>query len=138
MELTPVVGEKEAPHTALRLGSTSCTYASELRKELSEYVSKRNIIKKIGCNDYHILEGDKFDKHVTILCTFSKELDLKTFENSYYGEHLAKTLEFYFHTLGLQCRLGVTSANKKEFFLRVFVEGKHFMQKPSGVHMSYR
>lgn len=138
MELTPVVGEREAPRIAPISGSTSCNYASELRRELSDYISKRNIIKRIGCNDYHVLEGGKLDKHVTILCTFSKELDLKTFENSYYGGHLAKTLENYFYTVGLQYSLGVTTADKKEFFLRVFIEGKHFTQKPSGAHLSYR
>lgn len=138
MELTPVVGEREPPRIAPRSGSTSCNYASELQKELSDYISKRNIIKRIGCNDYHVLDGDKLDKHVTILCTFSKELDLKTFENLYYGEHLEKTLEIYFDSVGLQYRLGVTSANKKEFSLRVFIEGKHFMPKPSGAYMSYR
>ena len=138
MELTPVVCEKEASRIAPRSGLTSCTYASELRKELSEYNAKRNIIKRIWCNDYHVLEGDELDKHVTILCTFSKELDLKTFENSYYGEHLTKTLEIYFESVGLQYRLGVTPANKKEFSLRVFIERKHFMPKPCGAHMSYR
>lgn len=138
MELTPVVDEKEAPNIAFRSDLTSCKYASELRKELLEYTSKRNIIKTIRCDDYDVLEGNKHDEHVTILCKFSKDSDLKSFEKSFYNDHLAKTLETYFCTRGLQLRFGASSGSKKEFTLRVSIERKYFMQKPSGAHISNR
>lgn len=138
VELTPVVDEKEAPNIASRSVSTSCRYASELRKELLEYSSKRTIIKRIRCDDYDVLEGNKHDKHVTILCKFSKDSDLTSFENSFYNDHLAKTLETFFCTIGLQWRFGVSFGSKKEFTLRVSIERKYFMQKPSGAHISNR
>ena len=139
VDLTPVVNEKESSRFAIRVDSTSCTYASELRKDLQEH--KRTIVKKMWCSDYDVLEGNISDRHVTILCRFLKKTDLKTFEESFYGNHLAKTLEHFFRSIGLAWRLGANSASKKEFFLRVFINKKHFIQKPSEAHsdqVSYR
>lgn len=132
MDLTPAVNEKVSSRFASSVDSTSCTYASELRKYLQEH--KRTIVKKIWCSDYDVLEGNISDKHVTILCRFLKKSDLKIFEELFYGNHLAKTLEHCFRSIGLGYRLGAHSASKKEFILRVFINKKHFTQKPSEAH----
>lgn len=118
---------------------TSYQYASDLREELLCHASKHEIIKRIGCNDYEVLERNSKSKSVKILCRFLKASDVKEFEKSFYEDRFAKTLEQFFLSIQFQQKLGIRNREQKnEFKLEVSIDRKQFTQIQSRAILSHR
>lgn len=141
VQLVPSVVEKWGSSSKTTDSSpTSVMFAETLKKCLLDHSTYTPLIRKVGCLfDYEVMEEPSACKYVNILCRFHKKSELKTFEDYYYNDSLAKSLEQYFMSVGLHIPLGVgPGIVNKEFKLAVYIDRKSFTQKPTSANETNR
>lgn len=136
MQLVPTVVEKTGSISSTSLypsKSVSTHYAEALKKCLLDINITSVISRKLGCSfDYKVVEEQSSCKYVSILCKFYKKSELDKFETNFYNEYLAKSLEKYLVSIGLNYDLGIgPGPSNKEFKLEVVIDRKYFTKKPS-------
>lgn len=141
VQLVPSVVEKWGSSSKTTNSSpTSTMFAETLKECLLDHSTYTPIIRKVGCSfDYKVMDEPSACKYVNILCRFHKKSELKKFEEYYYSDYLAKSLEQYFMSVGLHIFLGVgPGIVNKEFKLEVFIDRKSFTQKPTSASETNR
>ncbi|XP_062567618.1 uncharacterized protein LOC134229847, partial [Saccostrea cucullata] len=128
VQLIPIVVDKDGAELQ------SSSFAQALRKCLLDFSAKASILRKVGRYfDYEVYEEKvRGNTSVNVLCRVTKESDLREFEERFYSDQLAKSLEQYLTSVGFHWDLNIGyGSKKKEFKLKVIIERKCFTQKPT-------